>query len=130
MTLDEFLIRLKSIRDRVDEWKLVMDTGSITNRRVKPRFQLRAVVQQESVKGGIIILDPLGALCYVFTGAIYSPDEWKYCGEALEMAPTSAADICAASNDQTWEGVSGERRPVPRLQELRDRLLQAVGLSD
>lgn len=126
MTLDDFLAALGGVHDRFG-WCLVPDMGPGSERRARPRLHLRAVFR---AKGEETVFDPIGALCYSRTGSVFSPHDWPDAGEVLGMAPKDAAVLVAASSDRTWSGPEGRRERVPILADVRNRMIDMVGLAD
>jgi hypothetical protein len=109
MTRKEFLAELTQVRDQF-EWKL-------TDRYI------RAVPKA----GPPVLLDPLGAVCYIHHRQTLKPSDWARAGEILGL--TAPGEFAAAANDRTWAGTGVVREPVVYLQKLRQRLEHAVGLG-
>jgi hypothetical protein len=120
----EFLAELEKVRDSF-HWKLVV-SDQFPERRLQPRFQVRAVVNAGSKN---VSLDPIGALCYAWRGQILSPVAWVDAANAVGLSLIDAADLTAAANDRTWRQVDGQREPDPCIPTLRRRLAAAVGLD-
>jgi hypothetical protein len=126
LTTQEFMDEL----DRASPqfvWTLEPDTGIHAPRRTWPRLLIRGVPRNGPDSS--IALEPMGALWYARTGALFEPGDWARAGDALGILPVRAAELDAAASDRTWAGAEGRREPVEYLQVLRARLLDAVGLS-
>lgn len=121
MRPEEFLRQIVAVRDRFD-WVLTADTGSFAERRVIPRFHLEAIPKSRPDYR----LDPVRALAYAQTGQV--ADSWGEAAQLLGMALPDANAIAAAAGDRTWSGAAGERVPSPQRHQLRELLLEAVGL--
>jgi hypothetical protein len=126
MTLDEFFDNLTRIREEFD-WKVEPNPAWYGDGRVAPRAWLRARPRSGIAAGAI--LDPIGAVCYALTGQPYGEKSWEAAARELGLEPTTARSLNAAADARTWEGATGERKPVRPLQALRDRLLEAVELA-
>jgi hypothetical protein len=120
MTRTEFLAELSLIRDHFD-WQLSpqSEDGGYSGR---VRKHIRAVPKEAPQ----VVLDPLGALCYINHNLAVKPNDWARAGEILGLA--APGEVAAAANDQTWAGTGPRREPVVYLQRLRRRLESAVGL--
>jgi hypothetical protein len=115
MTRKEFLAELAEVRDEF-EWTLREDPrGAGGHIRAVPKADRR------------IVLDPMGAVCYVHYRQTLKPSDWARAGEILGLA--APGELAAAANDQTWAGTGVLREPVVYLQRLRQRLEHAVGLD-
>ena len=117
MTRTEFLAQLALVRHQF-HWSLY----PCANGMGPTRLHIRAVPKD----GPQVILDPLGALCYVHHRTAIRPGDWPRAGELLGLA--APGELVAAANDHTWAGTGPDREPVERLQFLRGRLEKAVGL--
>ena len=127
VTTAEFFEELKKVRIHFD-WKFRVDTRWAAERRVTPRLHIRAKPKEGPAKD-LVILDPIGAVCYARNAHIHDEQSWRKAAQTLGLSPTEAAELRAASNDNTWAGTEGHREPVEHLQALRDRLIATVGLS-
>lgn len=116
MTRTEFLTELASIRDEF-EWTLKPHAQG-----PRVRLHIRAVPKTAPQ----VVLDPLGALCYVHHRTALAPNDWARAGEMLGLA--AAGEVAAAASDRTWAGIGPRREPIEYLQKLRARLESAVGL--
>ena len=125
MTNESFIDELKIIRDQFD-WKLQPDIESTIERRILPRFVIRASCKSGSATGKIF--EPIGAVCYALNGTEYPANTVSSAGKELGLSSVCIAEIIAASNDSVWVGAEGKREPVAYLQALRGHLLDAVGL--
>ena len=123
--LEAFLANLEGTRELFD-WKLVPNFGKDPDSRTIPRYRLRGIAESGSATGASF--EPLGALCYVRTGSVYSEDNWSGAAKALGLPSLCVAELIAAANDHTWSGPGRRREPVEHLQALRLRMLSAVGL--
>lgn len=126
MTLEEFFDKLKTVRDDF-EWNVEPDAGWYSDGRFARRGWVRARPKTGPAAGAL--LEPIGAVCYAITGKAFGEKSWTSAARALNLQPTRAADIKAAADARTWDGESGERRPVARLQILRELLLDSVQLT-
>jgi hypothetical protein len=120
MTPAEFLTHLARVRDQF-EWSLAPSPASLGASRI--RHPIRAVPKGAPQ----LVLDPLGAVCFVRHRTTLGPSDWARAGDLLGLA--APGDIAAAANDQTWAGVGASREPIEYLQKLRDRMARAVGLG-
>jgi hypothetical protein len=125
MTIDEFFAQLLNVCEHF-EWRLVPDVSTIPEQRSRVRLRLRAAPGRNPSRP---LMDPIGALCYSRTGRVHEPAAWSEAGEDLTLLPSDAAKIHAASNDRTWTGPKGSRKPLPEMVTLRVRLLESVGLA-
>lgn len=121
MTTSEFLRLIENVCDQFD-WTLSADTGHHAERRAKPRFHMQAFPKS---KPGTI-LDPIRAAAYARTGNV--TDTWIEAAVVLDIGLSDANALAAASSDRTWSGTEGERLPSAHRQQIRRRLLEAVGL--
>lgn len=121
MTTLEFLRLIENIREQFD-WNLTADTGHHAERRSRPRFHLQA----EPAKGPELILDPIRAAAYARTGNI--TDTWAEAAGVLGLELSDATALAAAASDRTWAGAGMLRAPAAHRQQIRRRLLEAVGL--
>jgi hypothetical protein len=121
MSVESFLTELGKAREEFD-WILEPDASAGSERRAWTRFQIRAVPQDRDDQ----LLDPVGALCYMRTGELIRPEEWKRAAESLGLSSEDARRIVDAANDRTWEESNGRRRPNTDLQDLRVALIRAV----
>jgi len=126
MTLEEFFENLREVRNLFD-WNVEPDTGWYTDGRVARRGWIRGRPRTGPAAGAL--LEPMGAVCYVLTGKAYGEKSWKAAARELRLDASLAGELDAASNARTWSGGAGERRPVPHLKVLRDRLIDALGLA-
>lgn len=115
MTRKEFLAELAGVRDQF-EWTLT-DGG--------PGF--RRYIRAVPKAGPPVLLDPLGAVCYIHHHQTLEPSDWARAGEMLGLA--APGEFAAAANDRTWAGTGVVREPIVYLQRLRQRLEHAVGLG-
>lgn len=123
--LERFLEGLEEIRDRFD-WQLLPDSDREPDNRLDVRYRLRGIVPDGPARGHMF--EPLGALCYATTGAVFTEDNWSGAAQALGIPSLCVAEIVAAANDHTWAGPDSQRQPVEHLRALRVRLLRAVGI--
>lgn len=121
MTTTEFLRQLVSVRHQFD-WTLTADTGHQAERRSTPRFHLQA---DPKARPGMT-MDPIRAVVCARSGIV--PDTWTEAAIVLGVTPSDANALAAAASDRTWTGAEGERAPSDELLELREQLLEAVGL--
>jgi hypothetical protein len=121
MTTPEFLRFLGRVSTRFD-WILTADTGRHAERRARPRFRLQAVPADTPTRK----LDPIRAVAYARTGNI--PDTWTEAAAVIGMEMSDAIAVAAAANDRTWTGGEGDRTPAVHRQQIRRRLLEAVGV--
>jgi hypothetical protein len=125
MTTSEFLLLLDNIHDQFD-WTLAADTGRHAERRSQPRFHIRGTTREGDAS---MSLDPLRAVCYVQTGTIFDYGAWSDVADALGLELSAASELVAAANDRTWGGRGSQRAPVDHLLSVRQKLLEAVGLT-
>lgn len=126
MTLDEYFDILEAIRDRF-EWKIEPDTGWYSDGRAARRGWIRGRPLKGPAAGAI--LDPIGAVCYSLTGKAYGEKSWTAAGRELGLPPSEVADLNAAADARTWDGRDGRRKPVKRLEALRERLLACLNMT-
>ena len=126
MTLEEFFDNLTTVRGEFD-WNVEPDAGWYSDGRFARRGWVRGRPKTGPAAGAL--LDPIGAVCYAVTGKAFGEKSWTSAARTLDLQPTRAADINAAADARTWDGESGERRPVERLQSLRQRILHSVDLA-
>ena len=107
------------------EWKLVPDIGSGSEQRSQPRMWIRGT-GKDGPDG--LVFEAMGAVCYIQTGTPYADAMCMEAANTLGLSETDARDLLDASNDSTWRPVDGRREPDPRLESLRKRLAEAVGL--
>ena len=124
MTLDEFLAALERAADRF-KWMMIPDEGWHSERRSKVRFHLRAT----SLGGIGGAFGPVVALCRAQTGKLHARESWRNAAIDLGLSREDAERVTAAANHATWTGETGERKPDKDLEDLRARLIRAVGLS-
>ena len=122
--LERFLEELEEARNLFD-WKLLPDSLAPDTRR-KTRHRLRGICRKGPGSG--TTFEPVGAVCYARTGAVYGEDAWSGAARALGLPSLCVAELIAAANDHTWIGPGSGRAPVEHLRELRVRLIRAVGL--
>lgn len=118
MTRTEFLTQLASVRDRF-EWTLTP--------RPRGRAGIGLSIRAVPKSAPRVVLDPLGALCYVQHQTAIEPSDWARAGEMLGLA--APGELAAAANDQTWAGTGAAREPIEYMQRLRARMESAVGLG-
>ena len=123
--LEAFLEELEQNRSLFD-WKLIPDSGKPSEKRGASRYQLRGICRRGPAAGAVF--EPIGALCYAKTGAVYTEDTWSGAARALGLPSLCVAELIAAANDHTWAGPPGRRQPVAHLRGLRLRLIRAVRL--
>src|SRR5689334_3452387 len=117
MVAKEFLAELETVRD-LFLWKLVPDTYRTPERRFKPRLHIRGT-SKRGPQG--FLFDPIGALCYVRTGQLYSPIAWLDAATAIDLSLIDASDLIAAANDRSWVDTGSGKRPSDYVQRLRDQ---------
>jgi hypothetical protein len=120
-TLDEFLQALELIHDQF-EWKLIPEPHPLPEQRKTPRLALRGKPKRAPE---IIALDPVAAVCYAQTGQLH---EWYKAGVLLGLDLFDTAGLVASSNDNTFSGSKGQRKPEDKLIAIRRRILEAVGM--
>lgn len=123
--LERFLAELEAAHDMFD-WQLSPDAGAEPEPRQRARYRLRGISKRGPASGAMF--EPVGAVCYARTGAVYTEDNWSGAARALGLPSLCMADLIAAANDHTWAGPGGRRQPVHHLRALRTRLIRAVGL--
>jgi hypothetical protein len=125
MTMDDFFAELERVHAQF-EWTLRADASRMAERRSKPRLTLCAVRKHGSVS---TIFDPIGAVCYTKANEVYEPKDWAEAADTLRIPIADAALLSAAANDRTWAGPDGQRKPVPELAAMRERMLKTVRLT-
>lgn len=123
MTLEQFTDELRQLQQQF-VWGLVPDTSRGSERRTWPRYRIRA--QLEDSSEGLMLFDPIGAVCYSVTGKVYGEEAWEAAAAEIGLPRADAQSLMAAANDRTWIGPEGMRRPVRELQALRVLLIEAV----
>ena len=122
MFTKELIAELEKARDRF-EWILVQDRGLMAERRATPRLRVRAKLKDNPED---VLLDPIGAVCFVRTGLMFSEDYWVEAAISIGLPMEDARDLVAASNDMTWRTVDDHREPDPYKQALRQCLMDAT----
>jgi len=125
MTAAEFVKELGKSRT-LFEWILVPDSNWTPERRIRPRFHIRAT--SKDLTDGVLF-EPIGALCYAQTGLAYPVEAWSQAAAILGLLDTDAWQIMAASNDLTWRQIGDLRGPHPQIRALRNQLAAVVGLE-
>jgi hypothetical protein len=125
MTAAEFVTELAKSRT-LFEWNLIPDLNWTPERRIRPRYHIRAM--SKDLKPGFLF-DPIGALCYARTGLAHTVDSWPRASAALGLSESDAWQIVAASNDLTWRQIGALRGPHPQIRALRTRLAAVVELE-
>lgn len=126
MSMLEFLAELSATGDRFD-WGLQVDGSTqLEERRSSSRLRLRGTLRDSSPP---LVLDPLRAVYFAKTGKVVG-SALCMVADALGVSDQRASMILAATNDRTWSGFGDERVPVDGLQSIRERLLEAVGVSE
>ena len=83
------------------------------NRRIRAELKFRS---------RILLFDPIGAVCYTKTGAIFDEDHWVGAAEKLGLSHIDAADLTAAANN-----VSTSNHPY--MKRLRSQIIEDVCLK-
>jgi hypothetical protein len=126
MTLDEFFDILQAIRDRY-EWSIEPDTGWYSDGRAARRGWVRGRPRTGAAAGAI--LEPIGAVCYSLTSKAYGEKSWTSAAREIGLPPSDAADLSAAADARTWDGQEGDRKPVRRLEVIREKLIGCLDLG-
>jgi hypothetical protein len=125
MVAKEFLVELESIRASF-EWKLFPDPSNIPERRSRPRLRIRGISKNAEEQR---VFDPIGAVCYIKTGRIFTDDAWLDAATEIELSLIDASDVIAAANDRGWVDMVDGRKPSEYIQRLRTRLGACVDLK-
>jgi hypothetical protein len=70
------------------------------------------------------VLDPVAVVWYAGTGQLC---HWQDAAAPLHLNLYDAATLVAASNDNTFSGSKGQRKPDDELLAIRRRMLEIVG---
>lgn len=126
MTLNEFFDILQAIRDRY-EWNIEPDTGWYTDGRAARRGWVRGRPRTGPAAGAL--LEPIGAVCYSLTSKAFGEKSWAAAAREIGLPPSDAADLNAAADARTWDGKDGGRKPVKRLEVIREKLIGCLDLG-